>query len=318
MLAAGSVPGVAGGCQRCYHTRRMSGRIVAVVAGAVLLAALGATLLVSRARGPARDGGGLRVVTTTPVLYSLTAQVLGGDGTITNLVPPGASPENYALQPLDAEALSRADVVVRNGLNFEQFLEGALAAHIQRGITVITASAGIATAGDPPDPHVWVDPLRAVRIVENIADGLASGDPAHAASYRARAAASAERLRSLDAEFESQLAPLSEKRFIAFHPAWGYFAERYGLEQLAVIEQVPGREPTAQELGEIIALVRAAGMRALMSEPQFSPKIVEVLARDLGLAVQEVNPEGGELSAEGYERFMRANVAAFIRALSGT
>lgn len=296
----------------------MSGRIVAVVAGAVLLTALGVTLLFSRAREPAaRDGGGLRVVTTTPVLYSLTTQVLGGDGTITNLVPPGASPENYALQPLDAEALSRADVVVMNGLHFEQFLEGALAAHTQRGVTVITASEGIPTAGDPPDPHVWVDPLRAVRMVENIADGLSYNDPAHAASYRARAAASAEHLRFLDAEFRSQLAPLSEKRFIAFHPAWGYFAERYGLEQLAVIEQVPGREPTAQELAELITLVRQTGVRALMSEPQFSPKIVEVLARDLGLAVREVNPEGGELSSEGYERFMRANVAAFIRALSG-
>lgn len=267
-------------------------------------------------RIPVVSERGLRIVTTTPVLYSLTAKVLGEFGTISNLVPPGASPENYALQPRDAEALERADVLVLNGLSFERFLAGVVGQTAQRGARVVVASEGIATAGDPPDPHVWVDPLRAKRMVENIARGLAAADPVRAETYRQNAGAAHARLEALDVEFRSQLAPLPEKRFLAFHPAWGYFAERYGLEQVAVVEETPGREPTAQELAELVTLVRQTGVRALMSEPQFSPKIVNVLARDLGLAVQEVNPEGGELSSEGYERFMRMNVAAFVRAWS--
>jgi len=260
----------------------------------------------------------LRVVTTTPVIYSLTAKVLGDHGSITNLVPPGASPENYALRPRDASALARADVLVINGLGFEAFLEDEIREARQRGVRVVTASDGVPFTGNPPDPHVWVDPVRAASMVRTIAQDLAAFDPARAETYRDNAVTAVRSLLNLDEEFRAQLTPLTEKRFIAFHPAWGYFAERYGLEQAAVVEEIPGREPTAQELAALITLVRRTGVRALMSEPQFSSKIVEALKRDLGLTVHEVNPEGGELSASGYENFMRANVATFVRALNGT
>lgn len=258
---------------------------------------------------------GLDVVTTTPVLYSLTAQVLGSTEQLANLVPPGASPENYALRPRDANALSRADVIVRVGLGFEQFLADTLAGADRRDVTVITASDGIPTSGDPPDPHLWTDPLRAVHLVENITAGLAARNPAHAAGYQRNAAAAIERLHALDDEFRAQLAAVSEKRFLAFHPAWGYLAERYGLEQVAAVEEVPGREPTARELAALVARIRTTGVKVIFSEPQISPKIVEALARDLGLTVYEVNPEGGELTIQGFEGFMRENVATFARAL---
>ena len=276
----------------------------------------------------------LHVVTTTPILYSLAAKVLGDRGTLTNLVPSGASPENYALRPQDAKILERADVLVRVGLDFERFLERPLADAAQRGVTVITASDGIQTLsaeahGDAEeeegaheeeegasDPHVWTDPLRAITMVENIANGLAQADPAGADEYRARAATVADELRALDAEFRRKLATGRSTKFIAFHPAWGYFAERYGLEQAAVVEKVPGVEPTAQELAELTRTIRASGIRALMSEPQLSAKVIEAIARDLRLNVVEVNPEGGDLAIDGYEKLMRANVDAFARALS--
>ncbi|TSC71773.1 MAG: manganese/iron transport system substrate-binding protein [Parcubacteria group bacterium Gr01-1014_38] len=307
-------------CASLWYDDAMKRRVAAVLFLAVLVVFGGWLLIGGRARNTQRayrSGDQLHVVTTTPVLYSLTAKVLGDRGMLTNLVPPGASPENYALRPQDAEALSRADVLVMNGLNFERFLEGVIGEARQRGVVVIEASAGIPTSEDPPNPHVWLDPLRAVTMVRNIAKGLAEADPSQTSVYKRNAAIAVAQLTTLHEEFKTQLSRVNDRRFIAFHPAWTYFVERYGLEQVAVIEEVPGVEPTAQELAELSDTIRRTGVRALLSEPQFSPKIVAALARDLvGLMVYEVNPEGGELTEDGYERLMRANVAVFVRALS--
>ena len=292
---------------------------VGIVALLLLGIAVGGWFALQRSPEGARPAasGSLHVVTTTPVLYSFTAKVLGERGNITNLVPPGASPENYALRPQDAEALSRADVLVMNGLNFERFLDGVIGEARQRGVVVLEASAGIPTSEDPPNPHVWLDPLRAVTMVRNIAKGLGEADSSQMDVYERNAATAVAQLTTLHEEFQTQLSRVNDRRFIAFHPAWTYFAERYGLEQVAVIEEVPGVEPTAQALAELSDTIRRTGVRALLSEPQFSPKIVEVLVRDLvGLMVYEVNPEGGELAEDGYEHFMRENVAVFARALS--
>lgn len=286
-----------------------------VAALGALLALAGGWFVQRRPHAPSAEHTVLRVVTTTPVLYSLTAKVLGSTAGLTNLVPPGASPETYALRPHDASALAAAEVLVTSGLGFEQFLGGAVADAARRGAPVITASAGIPTSGSPPDPHVWVDPLRARQMVQTIAQGLAAADPASAARYQERARDARAVLEALHEEFRAQLSAVSRKQFIAFHPAWGYFAERYEIEQVAVIAPVLGREPTAQELAELTALVERTGVRVAFSEPQFTPRIVEALAEDLGLIVYEVNPEGGELASDGYERFMRANVDVFVRAL---
>lgn len=313
----------------------MQWRIGVGVLVAVLVLTGGWLVIQNRSAGPTPSVSGLRVVTTTPIVYSLTAKVLGDRGQLTNLVPSGASPENYALRPQDAGALERADVLVRIGLNFERFLDRTIAESEQRGVLVVTASDGISTLEATahgheeeenaheeeeeeggPDPHVWTDPLRAITMIKNIAEGLTDADPDGAAIYAANAAQAEKDLRALDAEFRQRLAPVRGKKFIAFHPAWAYFAERYGLVQAAVVENVPGVEPTAQELAALTNTIRASSIRALMSEPQLSGKVVEAIARDLDLTVAEVNVEGGELTVDGYEQLMRANVDAFIRALS--
>lgn len=288
---------------------------IAVVALGIVL--LGSAALLGRRNltAPSADRSGLVVVTTTPVLYSLTAKVLGDHGGLVNLVPPGASPENYALRPSDATALARADIVVMNGLGLDRFIETLLAKPGRRP-RLLVASAGVPTRGVPPDPHVWTDPLRAAQMIEVIARGLAEADPARATEYATRARAALSTLETLDQDIRTLLASAPTRRFVAFHPAWGYFAERYGLEQIAVVEEIPGVEPTAQQLAALIARVRATGTRALLSEPQFSSRIAEAIARDLGLTVHEVNPEGGALSPDGYAQMMRENATIFARALA--
>ncbi len=317
--------------------RRAGGVLAALV---VIVLVAGALLAWSARTKATRVRAGdewLRVVTTTPILYSFTVNIAGEDAAVRNLLPPGASPHDYALRPEDAQAVHQADVIIENGLGLEAFLSRAIA--LNPTASRITASEGIATlpalpegdahAGDAggdadeeqaesgEDPHVWVDPQRAQQMVQTIARGLAAADARNAERYAERAAAYLERLRALDADLQSLLRETPTKAFVAFHPTWRYFAERYGLRQAAVVERVPGREPTARELAELAADIRAAGVRALITEPQFSSRVAEVLARDLDLTIAQANPEGDALAADGYERLMRENAAAFARALGG-
>ena len=110
------------------------------------------------------------------------------------------------------------------------------------------------------------------------------------------------------------MATFSSKKFIAFHPAWVYFAQRYGLEQAAVIETTPGKEPSPAEIAEIVKTARAIGAKAIFAEPQFSPKAAEVIAAESGAEVLFLNPLG-EPPDFSYLDTMRYNVGEMEKAL---
>lgn len=302
---------------------------------AVLAVVLLAALFWNRSAAPRAEDGRLRVATTFLPLYSLTAAIAGEDALVENLLPPGVGPHEYAFAPSDIERLSRADVLVANGLGLEEWLADVVAT-ANPDIAVVEASAGITTRtpleairlGEeeedeeehgPADPHVWLDPVRAKAMAGNIAVALSAADPDNAAGYRSRLAVLEGRLDALDRDIRETLAPLPDKRFVAFHDAFGYFAERYGLETVAVVEASPGKEPSPADVARIVTLIRAERVKAIFSEPQFSPRIVETIAAETGLVTHPLDPlETGDFTADAYERGMRANLASFAAALRGT
>ncbi|MFR5795421.1 MAG: metal ABC transporter substrate-binding protein [Christensenellales bacterium] len=117
--------------------------------------------------------------------------------------------------------------------------------------------------------HVWLDPSRAIKQVQNIADGLAEADPAHAAAYQENAAGYIERLTALDGELKAQLAPFAGADIITFHEAFAYFADAYGLHVAGVIANEPGEEPSTRDIADTCDLVTTLGIRTLFVEPQY-------------------------------------------------
>ena len=230
--------------------------------------------------------------------------------------------------------LEGADALVINGGGMEQFMDKVLT--LRADLPVIDASEGIAMfpsdeahdhdahAHDEHDEHdelynahVWLDPSRAIKQVQNIADGLAEADPAHAAAYRENAAGYIERLTALDGELKAQLAPFAGADIITFHEAFAYFADAYGLHVAGVIANEPGEEPSTRDIADTCDLVTTLGIRTLFVEPQYPQKAAETIARETGASIYTLDPcVSGDGTKESYETIMRENARVLTEALS--
>lgn len=280
------------------------------------------------------DAGRPLVVTSTPVLYSLVANVAGDAVRLENLLSPGASPHQTSFTPAQAKLLAQADLLVINGAGLEQWVDDMIASTGRQDLKIVEASRGLeflrpnqpipvpgssADAGEPAgvDPHVWLDARNTQLMVENVRAALTAIDPAHATEFQDRATAYTRRLKTLDDEIRRETNTFPNKDFVSFHSAFQYYARAYGLNQVAVIEEFPGKEPSPAYLAGIVDLVKKLGVTAVLSEPQFSPRPAEALARETGVQVYQVDPEGGTLAAGMYEDLMRTNTAVFAKALGG-
>ena len=298
-------------------------------AGAALL------LVVATLVGVAAAAEPLPIVTTIQPL-GLVVRELGGERVVVSvLVPPGASPHTFEPQPSDVRSLVAARLVVEVGGGLDGWVHPLLAAASARperltlldlpGLDPLPAAPGAHVDAGPQDPahrldpHAWLDPIR-VRdvLVPALAAKLAALDPAGRADYEASRDRFVARLTALDAEIRNAFAGHG-RDFLAFHGAWRYFAKRYGLQEIGVIEEAPGEEPTPRELGALAQRARAANLPAILIEPQLSPRIAEMLAHDLGVAIVTVDPNGDptDPARATYEGLMTWNASAFARALGG-
>ncbi|BAS26539.1 metal ABC transporter substrate-binding protein [Limnochorda pilosa] len=327
------------------------------VPGAVALAAalvLGG--LLAGGPTPASAGPVLQVVTTLPPIADLVARVGGERVEVSSLLPPGASPHAYEPRPLDVRRLSRADLVMLVGAGLDEWMEplletagGApylalaettrllpaseevrvLASNAGDGHAIGDGNAtedGRAQEAEPGhehdtglwDPHVWLDPIRARDdLAPAVARALAEVDPAGREAYERNLAALQAELTHLDQDLRTLLAPYEGTRFVAVHSAWRYFAERYGLQQVASIQEFPGREPGPAWMAGVITLAREQGVRLVVAEAQFDPRLAEQLARETGAKVIRLDPLGGAGVAgmESYDALMRANAGRIAEAL---
>jgi len=281
----------------------------------------------------------VKVAVSIAPLADLAQQVGGEHVTVTTLVPPAASPHTYEPTPAQVKEVADANVMVLIGLGFEFWAEDIIESAANPDLIVIHTSEGIEVIHDEHEheghevgnPHVWLNPRNAMVQVRHLRDVLIEADPAHQAEYEANAEATLAHLEALDEEITAQIATWSHREFIAFHPSWVYFAQRYGLTQAAVVERTPGKEPSPAELAEIIETARRIGAKAIFAEPQFSPKAAETIAAESGAQVLFLNPLGGALrqaqdgalqqaqdEAEGptsYLEMMRYNVAQMEKAM---
>jgi zinc transport system substrate-binding protein len=259
----------------------------------------------------------LNVVASIFPIADIARQVGGDFVQVSVLLPSGASPHTFEPSPGDMRMLSDADAFLAVGLGLEHWAEDLVASTVE-GRSCFMVSEGIPLlGGEPPNPHVWLDPLRATMIAANIARVYASLLPARRAVIAGRERLYRAELDSLDAWISTRTRDLASRRFVAFHPAWVYFAERYGLGQVAVVEEFPGKEPSPQYLAGLVKLVRDSAVGAVFVEPQLSAQAAETLAREAGIGVAVIDPLGGEelRGRDSYVALMRWNTEAIARAL---
>ncbi|MEA5415207.1 metal ABC transporter solute-binding protein, Zn/Mn family [Synechococcus sp. BA-132 BA5] len=279
------------------------------------------------------------VLTTFLPITLFTHAVAGDCAEVTALIPAASGPHDFQAKPGDVAALRKAKVLVKNGLGMESFLDKLVQGADNPALKVIDSSRGIATlentekpAGDhadghdqghdhdhgPINPHIWLDPVRAIQQVDNIRDGLIAADPACADGYRRQAAAFSGELRQLNTDFEKQLAPFRGKTFVVVHDFAPYFAERYGLKAEFMVD-VPEQNPSPADLARVAETVKRSQLGALLSEPQQGNRSFNALAGDLGLRISVFDPmETGSEEASRipatYGAVMRRNVTDLVSA----
>ena len=181
-------------------------------------------------------------------------------------------------------------------------------------------AAGLHQAGNP---HIWLDPVLAQEICRKIAAAFIQADPGHQAQYEANLQSYLTALAELNREIETRAQSWRLRDYVAFHPAFTYFARRYGLNEVGVIEVAPGREPrsptwwpTPRHLKELVSAIRRYGIKVVFAEPQLNPRVAEVIAQEAGVKVLMLDPMGGVPPyGSDYLKLMRHNLAALDEAL---
>jgi len=254
----------------------------------------------------------VRVITSFLPLYCFASNVAGTAARVDCLLSANVNPHDYQLSVKDRARVEAADLVVLNGLGLDNWVHSVL-----RGASankrIVTVSDGLSNElirhSGVPNPHIWLDPLMAIYCVTNIAAALAEVDPEHAAMFAENGSRYMVRLQQLDAQLREELQLFRDRPIVTFHDSFPYFARRYALNIVGVIEEVPDVAPSARQRSRLYATIREKKPRCIFAEAQFSSRLAEQIGEDLHVDVAMLNTlETGLLKPERYEELMRENL----------
>ena len=327
----------------------------ALVALLSLAAALALSSCASDSADPSAataDGGSGEVLTVQASFYPLqyVTERVGGDlVAVESLTPAGAEPHDLELSPAAVDKLRTADAVVYLS-GFQPAVDDAVAqtapehaldavhagvegeeAHSaeEHGAADESHSAEAHGEGEPAeaagedghdhggeDPHFWLDPERLAAVATEVSHELAEVDPDNAAAYESNAEQLTTELTALDEEFTEGLATCERNTIVVAHEAYGYLADKYGLEQVGIAGLDPETEPSPARLAEIGKIVEAEGVTTVFSESLVNPKVAETLAAEHGVETAVLDPVEAQADENAdYQQVMRNNLEALRTAL---
>ena len=273
----------------------------------------------------------LNIVVTIPVLKDLTEQVGGRHVRVTSLLSGYENEHTYSPKPSDLIAVRKARLLFEVGIGLEVWVSSLVKNAGSASLRVVTTTKGIALLRDRPNregelhaaeeeeqgnPHIWLDPENATTMMRHITEALIQVDPAHATEYRSNQASYLRKLDQLRGDLSDRIRRLADRRFIAHHPAWPYFARRFGFQIVGTIQPQSGSEPSALQLHALIAKIKKDRIKVVVSEIQLSQRIPEMLAKETGARVVVLTTlPGGLPHTETYLDMLRYNVLQLANAL---
>ncbi len=320
--------------ERNHQMRRKSAKspspgILASLAGCFL------SLLLS---GASAQEPAVRTVVSIPPQKEIVERVGGDRVSVEVLLPPGRSPATYEPSPKQMAALTDADFFLRIGVPFENVLMKRIS-ELAPDLRIVDMREGLQlrsmeghsheeedeqaheehaheehTHGghsheEGSDPHFWLDPGKVANQVRIVYEALVEEDPEGKEVYGKNRAALVSDLFLLHMSIDKQLAPHRGKTMLVFHPAWGYFADAFGLKQKAI--EAGGKEPGAKHLTRLIQEARRENVQAIFIQPQFSKKTAESIADSIGAKIVVIDP-----LAENYLENLKQVAGKIDKALS--
>ena len=251
----------------------------------------------------------LQVFTSVLPIKTFVQKIGGEHVEVRAMVRPGFNPHTYDPTPQQISALAKTVLYVRTGVPFEkawmkrihsansdmQILDArdgltlrALQAHEHDEHEEHHDHKAHDDHADEQDPHVWTSPLLVTKMIGSIRDKLSELDPGNAADYARNHDRFLGELKTLDQELNELLKPLPNRKFMVFHPAWGYFADRYQLIQVPIEHQ--GKEPGARRIASLIEEAQKEQIRVIFVQPQFDKRQAGRVAQAIDGAVIAVDP----------------------------
>lgn len=268
----------------------------------------------------------VKVLTSIKPLQLIAAAVQDGVAVPEVLLPPGASPHNYALRPSDVRKVQSVDLLYWIGPDMEGFLPRVLNGRKLPSVAVQDlpglklrhfAEDNHSHAEETDDhdhdhrpgsldAHLWLSPVNARVIADKMAADLSAADPANAQRYQHNAKAFDERLDALDQRLKKRLAGVEGKPYFVFHEAFDYFEDAYGLKHAGVFAVAAEVQPGAQHVAAMRTRLQEVGKTCVFSEPPLRPRLAETLVAGLPVKLAELDALGGytPATAQGYEQVL--------------
>ena len=309
---------------------------------ALTLALAPAIALVGGGRPPFARGqmatpeseGPLQVAASSPIFADIVANVGGDRVSVWSVIPSGADPHTWEATPVEMVRLTESDTFIYMGAYLEPFIEDGAWRRAARDAGIpqlelasqmlLIAVDRVVDHGDHVhdlrggDPHVWLDPLKTVEMVDVIQRHLTELDPEGEAEYAANAEAYRDELRALDAEYRETLASISPERrkLVVFHDAYTYFAARYKFDVVGIVLPNPEAEPSARGIADLIATIEAENIDVVFSEPQFDTGILDAIAAETGVSVGMLLTDTFHDDVDTYLELMRFNLESLQELLT--
>jgi ABC-type Zn uptake system ZnuABC Zn-binding protein ZnuA len=293
-------------------------RLSTALTGLLLFALL---LSPAEAEEPAgSEADPVRIVASIYPIAMLVEEIGGDRVHVTTVVPPGADPHHFELTPSSAKAIHDSRAVFMIGGEFDSWIMGGQPRHAGvRAVFYQPLSDSLIEMGGTFNPHFWLDPLIARKMGEYIGLTLVTVDSANRSYYERRVGRFGASMDSLHARTAARLRASDIESFVSFHPAWTYFARRYGLVEAGVVEKTPEQEPSARWVAGLIREIERQNVRIMIVEEASDPGVVQGIANDTGVEVIVLDPVGNP-DMEGrrdYFELMDHNVRVLERAGKG-
>jgi manganese/iron transport system substrate-binding protein len=256
-------------------------------------------------RNDLKNDDRLRVATTVAPITSILLQVGGNRIYIHGLIPPGVDSHTYEPKPSDAEVLARADIFIMNGAHLEGTSEEIAKENLRDPSKIYKLADNILSGDDPetgflydfsfpradgnPNPHLWMNPLYALRYAELIRDWLSENDPENADYYAANLDALKVVIEQLDAAIrtDTETVPPENRRLLTYHDSWAYWAREYGWTVLGAVQPSDFSEPSARDVADLITQLKETGVPAIFGSEVFPSSVLETIAAESGAVFED-------------------------------
>lgn len=278
-------------------------RIILIAAGGLAIIAL-ALWAFTGGKPNQTSNDKLTITTSFYPLYFFTKSIVADRADVYNITPSGAEPHDYELTTGDQARIYDSALLVLNGVKLEAW--GGNITNNLRGSSTKVISVGDQLANSTisengilgRDPHVWLDPALAKKMVGAITEAIIQIDPQGTEIYQANSKNLISNLSILDEEFRTGLSNCQQKNIVTSHSAFGYLAKEYGLNQISVAGLSPDAEPSADSLAKVADFARKNNIKYIFFESLVSPKLAQTVAREVGAQTMVLNPLEGLTSAE--------------------